>query len=499
MVGEVLAIPGVARPSTESTGHFTVKLPRLSDPRLHVAAVLLSVQVLGQASLDFDLSIAQILVALGTAGAIELVITARRTRVIAWPASALLTGNGVALILRVPGTEHGEWFSMRGWYVFAATAALALLSKYVICSGDRPLFNPSNFGLVATFLILGSGIADPQDLWWGPMSAGLALTYLVILVGGVVITRRLGLLAVSGVFWSVFAVIMGLLAVTGHSMTARWNIGPVGGMQYWTTLALSPEILIFLFFMITDPRTAARGRSASLIYAALVGVASGVLVAFQSTEYATKVALLGGLVLVCAFRPLIERMAPATDDDSLARWATRGRRRPAALMASGAGVVALVLVGSVTASPVTPVASVGDRVRPELELEADQQPEVELGDVEGVGGSLDAAAAERFTADVVEGVILADRAVQEGDHDLAAAVAIPPYLDELDERPAEPAPDRTFSDAVVDVVRDPENFQAVPRVAVTLSGTEDGEPWSETYHVAPSADGALIEREVEVP
>ena len=91
---------------------------------------------------------------------------------IAWPASALLTGNGVALILRVPGTEHGDWFSMRGWYVFAATAALAVLSKYVIRSGDRPLFNPSNLGLVVTFLVLGARFADPQDLWWGPMSLG---------------------------------------------------------------------------------------------------------------------------------------------------------------------------------------------------------------------------------------------------------------------------------------------------------------------------------------
>jgi hypothetical protein len=35
------------------------------------------------------------------------VLTFRRQRVIMWPASAMLTGNGVAFILRVPGTEHG--------------------------------------------------------------------------------------------------------------------------------------------------------------------------------------------------------------------------------------------------------------------------------------------------------------------------------------------------------------------------------------------------------
>lgn len=118
--------------------------PRLRDPRLHVAAVVVSVQVLGQVALGFDLSIAQILVCLLTAAAIELALTAPRTRVVAWPASALLTGNGIALILRVPGTEHGDWWSMRGWYVFAATTAVGVLSKYVLRSrGGRSSTRPT--------------------------------------------------------------------------------------------------------------------------------------------------------------------------------------------------------------------------------------------------------------------------------------------------------------------------------------------------------------------
>ncbi|MCB9402330.1 MAG: hypothetical protein H6516_13380 [Microthrixaceae bacterium] len=299
--------------------------PRLRDPRLHVAAVVVSVQVLGQVALGFDLSIAQILVCLLTAAAIELALTAPRTRVVAWPASALLTGNGIALILRVPGTEHGDWWSMRGWYVFAATTAVGVLSKYVLRSRGRPLFNPSNLALVVTFLVLGSGIADPQDLWWGPMSVGLAATYAIVVVGGVLVTRRLDLLRVSVAFWSVFAALMGVLAISGHAMTARWNLGPVAGMQFWTTLALSPEVLIFVFFMITDPRTGVTGRAGGVLYGAAVALTSGVLIAFQSTEYATKVALLAGLVVVCALRPVLEHLAPADPPVGVLRW-TRQRR-----------------------------------------------------------------------------------------------------------------------------------------------------------------------------
>ncbi|MCB1029192.1 MAG: hypothetical protein KDB24_15685, partial [Microthrixaceae bacterium] len=39
-----------------------VVLPRLTDPRLHLAAVITTVQILGQVVFEFDLSITQILV-----------------------------------------------------------------------------------------------------------------------------------------------------------------------------------------------------------------------------------------------------------------------------------------------------------------------------------------------------------------------------------------------------------------------------------------------------
>ena len=145
-------------------------LPTVRDPRLHLAAVIVSLQVLGQTAFGFQLSIAQILVSLLTCAVLEVALVVRRQRVLMWPASALLTGNGVAFVLRVPGTEHGDWWSLRGWWIFAGTAAVALLSKYVIVFRGRHIFNPSNFGLVLCFLLLGPARADPLDLWWGPMS-----------------------------------------------------------------------------------------------------------------------------------------------------------------------------------------------------------------------------------------------------------------------------------------------------------------------------------------
>src|SRR3954447_26427522 len=126
---------------------YPVVLPKLTDPRLHLAAVITTLQVLGQVAFHFRLSIAQILVALGTCAVLEVGIALRRQHVLMWPASALLTGNGVAFILRVPGTQHGDWWSLRGWWIYAATAAVSLLSKYLLKLRGKQVFNPSNFGL----------------------------------------------------------------------------------------------------------------------------------------------------------------------------------------------------------------------------------------------------------------------------------------------------------------------------------------------------------------
>ena len=116
--------PGIAIRGTR----YPVVLPSLRDPRLHLGAVIVSLQVLGQVAFEFRLSIAQILISIGTCAVLEVVIVLRRQRQLVWPASAILTGNGVAFVLRVPGTEHGDWWSTNGWWIFAATAAVCDLS-----------------------------------------------------------------------------------------------------------------------------------------------------------------------------------------------------------------------------------------------------------------------------------------------------------------------------------------------------------------------------------
>ena len=321
---------------------YPVLLPKLRDPRLHLAATIISLQVIGQVGFHFRLSIAQILISLATCAVLEVAIAFRTQHVLLWPASALLTGNGVAFVLRVPGTVHGDWWSLRGWSIYVGTAAGALLSKYLIKWKGEHIFNPSNIGLVVCFLVLGRDRADPLDFWWGPMSVWLALALAVILAGGFTILWRLKLLRVALGFWASFAVGIGVLALSGHAMLARWHLGPITGFHFWLVLVTSPEVLVFLFFMITDPKTAPRSPTHRLVYAVSLGLLASLMIAPTTTEFASKVALLGSLAIVCLAVPVLRRR-PVPVDRRLALVAAP------VVLAAFAGMIAFSNTTSATA------------------------------------------------------------------------------------------------------------------------------------------------------
>jgi Na+-translocating ferredoxin:NAD+ oxidoreductase RnfD subunit len=303
---------------------YPVVLPNVRDPRLHVAAVIISIHVLGQVALGFRVSVPQILAAILTCAVLEIALTFRTARAFVWPASAMLTGSGVALILRVVGTPDGDHWTTYAWWLYAAVAGLSLLSKYVIKHRGSHVFNPSNIGLVVTFLVLGSSRVEPLDFWWAPLNPAMILAYAVILVGGLLITRRLHLLALAAAFWLTLTAGVGILAASGHCMTATWAFTPVCGVDFWRVIVTSPEVLIFLFFMITDPKTVPGGQVGRVVFAILVGVVSTLLLAPQVDEFGTKVGLLAGLVVVCAVRPLLDRILPVPHSaaDDLRRFAT---------------------------------------------------------------------------------------------------------------------------------------------------------------------------------
>jgi len=239
---------------------------------MRLSAVIIGLQVLGQVGLGFKLSIAQILVSIAVCAVVEVVITLWQQRVLIWPASAILTGNSTAFILRTNGTHHGDWWSLNGIEFFIAAALAGILSKYLIRFGGRHLYNPSNLGLVLILLTVGAAHVFPQYLYWGPMSFPILLTLVVIIAGAVWILRPLQMLPMVSAFLVSFGILVGVIAASGHCFLAIWHLGPIRSTDYWLNVCTSPELLVFTFFMISDPRTAPRLPLARILYLSLIHI-----------------------------------------------------------------------------------------------------------------------------------------------------------------------------------------------------------------------------------
>jgi len=284
-----------------------VVAPTLRDLRLRLSAVILALQVLGQTVLRFKVSIAQILVTMAVCAVIELTVTLWRDQVLAWPASAIQTGASVAFILRASGTRHGDWWSLHGIWFFVAAAAISLVSKYYIRRPNgRHVFNPSNIGIVAILVIVGPRYVFSEHLWWGPLALPVIVTLAVILFGGVWILKAVKMIPMALSFLVTFGVILAIFALAGRSFYATWSPHAVGGMSYWLNIALSPEVIAYVFFMMSDPQTAPKAPSARIMYGVAGAVVTSGLLLFQHTEFGIKLAILASLTLICAVVPFIE-------------------------------------------------------------------------------------------------------------------------------------------------------------------------------------------------
>ena len=360
---------------------YRVVLPSIRDPRLHVAAVLLTLQVLGQTVLGFRLSIAQILACLAAGALIEFVVSFFKDKTILWPASGLLTGNSTAFILRVPGTLHGQWWSTHGIWIFVGVVAFGMATKYLIRWRGRHIFNPSNIALVLAFIVLGPQRTEPLDLWWIPMGSWMIVTYAILVAGGLLIAWELRLVGLVLGFMAAFALLtaLALATVPDHCMVASWHVTPMCGRDLWQILVTSPEILIFALFMVPDPRTVPDSQLARVVFGVLVAVLAVLLLGPTSLEFWTKTAILGSLVVACALRfALVRFLAPFEGDNGGLPWMFSGFRWqvPAAL------AVAVLLIGSVpvaadvsTHSP-EPAAGLADGSFPAIPLSVGSGPAV---------------------------------------------------------------------------------------------------------------------------
>ena len=255
-------------------------------------------------------------------------------------------------------------------------------------------------------------------------------------------------------------------------MATRWSIDPVCSGRYWWTIVGSPEVLIFLFFMITDPRTVPRGRRPRLAFGLLVGVLAGLFVAPMDTEFSTKVAILAALVVACSLRPLLE--SRLSEDREL-------RRIGAApwIVGSVASTIAIVATLVVVGAPSTTALDGGvARVRSGLDPAA--LPTVTVDDeVAAITTGLSGPQAQRMLVDLADDLELTALAIERRNPSLLVGTGTGAWLDarrtevaDATSGAAVPIRRYTYDAARVVVVGDRLSPQSLPQLGLEVTGTE---------------------------
>ncbi len=161
--------------------------------------------------------------------------------------SPLITALGLCLLLKA----NDIW-------ILAFAAALAIASKFLIRIKGKHVFNPANFGIMAAILLTGNAWVSPGQ--WG--SSFILLFALGVL--GCFILLKVGRIDTSITFLATFSGLEFIRSV----LYLGW------GVDFWLHQLSSGALLLFTFFMITDPVTTPNSQKGRIIWAALIGILS---------------------------------------------------------------------------------------------------------------------------------------------------------------------------------------------------------------------------------
>lgn len=255
---------------------MAITAPRL-DPRLFQIAALSGLLAYGLARLDLEVRPARAVLILATVLGAQYAAT-RLWRLPAYdPKSALISGLSLCLLLRT----NSE-------LIVVAGAALAVFSKFVLRVNGKHVFNPTNCAIVA-LLLTGEAWVSPGQ--WG---SAAFFGFLLACLGGLIVNRA----ARSDVTMAFLAAYASL--VLGRSL---WLGEPMAIPLHRLE---NGALLIFAFFMISDPRTTPDSRAGRIIFATLVAI-GGAYVQFRL--FRTN-GLLWSLAALSPLVPVLDRIVP---------------------------------------------------------------------------------------------------------------------------------------------------------------------------------------------
>jgi len=163
--------------------------------------------------------------------------------------SALITGLGLSLLLRA---NHSETLIIAG--------CLAIASKFIFTYHHKHWFNPANFGIILA-------LALTNDAWVSPGQWGSDSWYLLLFIAtGAMVLNQVGRWETTVIFLGVYG---SLEAIYNYYL--GWNI------EVLIHQLMSGSLLVFSFFMLTDPRSIPNARISRIIWASMIAILAFIL------------------------------------------------------------------------------------------------------------------------------------------------------------------------------------------------------------------------------
>jgi len=249
----------------------------LKDPRWYQILVLSLLLGYGITALDFGVRWQNAIAIFATAQFVQFAGIRLLTQQRFDPLSALITSFSLTLLLRT---------DVIGLAMLAA--AIAIGSKFLVRVRGKHVFNPANAALVSLMLL--SDKAWVSSGQWGSAALG---AFALACLGFLVLTRAKRA-ETTLAFMAAFAALL--------LVRALWLGDPVSIPLHQLQ---NGALLIFAFFMISDPKTSPNTARGRIIYGALV---AGVAYSIQFVFYEPNGPILA-LIMSAPFVPLIDALS----------------------------------------------------------------------------------------------------------------------------------------------------------------------------------------------
>lgn len=223
--------------------------PRLArmDPRLLIAGLITLVLLAAQFRYHMVGGYTRLAVALGTCMLTEALLSWFVRGKVVNLQSAYISGISLTLLIKPQGAAL---------WPFVIGGFLAISSKYVLQYRNTHLWNPTNFAIIALLLVAAGKVSVLSHQWGNELA-----TNLVIWTFGLVIAARVKVLHVTGVYVAAFFA-LNTLRATLLGQPVLPEIAPITGPMYQ----------LFVFFMITDPRTVVTRRRWQIAVAVIIAL-----------------------------------------------------------------------------------------------------------------------------------------------------------------------------------------------------------------------------------